>query len=224
MPARPRKAQTKPPVPKQSASKPHVPKRGRPSVAQVAAIDRAIVAAACDLFFAEGFDAVAMEQIAARAPVSKGTLYARYPSKEALFVAVISALVKEWSARASQQDHLLSDDIEQRLRHHARTIAASLQEPDVQAMQRLIVSIRGRFPELAQAMHDHGYAYITGIIVGDLTDDAARRGQTLRDPASVARTLVSGLAGYDIQNQDPDGLAPFAERLVDLLMAAREVW
>lgn len=210
--------------PRKASVTPHVPKRGRPSAAQVSAIDRAIISTARDLFFAEGFDAVAMEQIAARARVSKGTLYARYPSKEALFVAVISALVKEWSDRAAQQDHLLSDDIEQRLRHHGRTIAASLQEPDVQAMQRLVVSIRGRFPELAQAMHDHGYAYITGIIVRDLTDDAARRGQTLRDPASVARTLVSGLAGYDIQNQDPDGLAPFAQRLVDLLMAAREVW
>lgn len=219
MPASPRTPQITPPAPK-----PHVPKRGRPSVAQVAAIDRAIVATARDLFFAEGFDAVAMEQIAARVPVSKGTLYARYPSKEALFVAIISALVKEWSDRASQQDHLLSGDIEQRLRHHARTIAQSLREPDVQAMQRLIVSIRGRFPDLAKAMHDHGYAFITGIIVRDLADDAARSGQTLRDPESVARTLVSGLAGYDIQNQDPDGIAPFAERLVDLLIAARAAW
>lgn len=215
------------PVERRSTPRPkaHVPRRGRPSAAQVAAIDTAIVNSARALFFAEGFDAVAMEQVAAQARVSKGTLYARYPSKEALFVAVISASVKQWSAHAAQEDHLLTDDIGQRLRHHAKTIARSLLEPDVQAMQRLILPIRSRFPELAAAMQEHGTSYITGLITRDLQNEAQRTGTLLRDPDGVARMLVSGLAGYEMQQQSTlPQLEAFAERLVDLLMAARASW
>ena len=207
------------------ASAAHVPKRGRPSAAQVRAIDRAIVEAARKLFFADGYDAVAMEQVAAMAQVSKGTLYARHPSKEALFTAVISALVAEWSQRGAEQDHLLTADIEQRLRHHARTIAGFLFESDVRAVQRLILASHARFPELARTMHTHGYRYITQVIVRDLSDDARRNGITLRDPDAVAGMLVSGLAGYEMQN-DPGqaDLLAFADRLVDVLMAGRAAW
>ena len=203
----------------------HVPKRGRPSAVQVQAIDRAIVQAARQLFFADGYDAVAMEQVAALARVSKGTLYARHASKEDLFVAVISALVAEWSLRGAEQDHLLTSDIEQRLRHHGRTIARFLLEPDVQAVQRLILGSRARFPELAGAMHLHGYTYITQLIERDLADNAQRQGTALRDPRAVARMLVSGLAGYEMQNETSQtDLVAFADRLVDVLMAGRAAW
>lgn len=208
-----------------SAAPGHVPKRGRPSATQVQAIDRAIVAAARKLFFAEGYDAVAMEQVAALARVSKGTLYARHASKVVLFTAVISAMVADWSQRGAELDHLLTPDIEQRLRHHARTIARFLFEPDVQAAQRLILDSRRRFPELARAMHEHGYRYITRVIAKDLIDDAQCSDTALRDPDSVARMLVSGLAGYEIQNDTNQGeLLTFADRLVDVLMAGRSAW
>lgn len=210
---------------KRTAPAVHVPRRGRPSATQVQAIDRAILQAARQLFFADGFDAVAMEQVAALARVSKGTLYARYARKEDLFVAVISALVAEWSQRGAEQDHLLTADIEQRLRHHGRTIARFLFEPDVQAVQRLILGSRARFPELAGAMHEYGYSYITRLIERDLADDAQRQGTELRDPGAVARMFVSGLAGYEMQNETSlADLAAFADRLVDVLMAGRAAW
>ena len=107
------------------------PRSGRPTAARVSAIDRAIVEAARAMFLVGGFDGVAMEQVAATADISKGTLYARYPSKEALFSAVIEASIRDWSEEAARSDDQLTDDIGQRLRHHARTIAASLLRPDL---------------------------------------------------------------------------------------------
>ncbi|MDN3920273.1 TetR/AcrR family transcriptional regulator [Roseateles violae] len=47
--------------------------------------------AALELFVANGFAATRAEQVAARAGVSKGTLYLYYPSKEELFKAVVRA-------------------------------------------------------------------------------------------------------------------------------------
>ena len=48
-----------------------------------------LLAAALDLFVEKGFAATRLEDVAARAGVSKGTLYLYYENKEALFKAVI---------------------------------------------------------------------------------------------------------------------------------------
>jgi TetR/AcrR family transcriptional regulator len=57
--------------------------------------------AALDLFVEKGFAATRSEEVAARAGVSKGTLFLYFPSKEELFKAVvrenISGRFKEWS-------------------------------------------------------------------------------------------------------------------------------
>src|SRR5580698_11182054 len=50
-----------------------------------------ILEAAKPLFLASGYTATSMDDVAAQAGVSKTTLYKRYPSKAALFAAVISA-------------------------------------------------------------------------------------------------------------------------------------
>jgi TetR/AcrR family transcriptional regulator, mexJK operon transcriptional repressor len=215
-------------IPSASPEVPPKSRRGRPSAARVGAIDRTIVQTARRMFLADGFDAVAMEQVAALADVSKGTLYARYASKEALFTAVIQASVRDWSDEAAQHDDELTENIEQRLRHHARTIAASLQRPDVIALQRLILSIRSRFPEFARAIHDAGYDYIVELIMADIVAASERDGIPARDPRGVARMLVAGMTGVQLQEEwdagDSDALDAFAQRLVDVIVAGRAAW
>lgn len=203
-------------------------RRGRPTAERVTAIDRAIVETARAMFLADGYEAVAMEQVAAVADISKGTLYARYPSKEALFTAVIEASVNDWSSAAARDDHLLGEDIAQRLHHHARTIVSALKQPDVIAIQRLILGVQGRFPELAKAMHDTGYAYIVRLIAEDIEAAAQREGQAARRAEAVAHMLVSGITGFQMQHAfdgdaQPD-LDAFAAELVELVLAARSVW
>lgn len=50
---------------------------------------QALLAAALDAFFERGFTATRMDDIAARAGVSKGALYLYFNSKEALFAALV---------------------------------------------------------------------------------------------------------------------------------------
>ncbi|MFM0200777.1 TetR/AcrR family transcriptional regulator [Paraburkholderia fungorum] len=52
----------------------------------------AVIAAAIEEFLAAGFDATSMDRIAARASVSKRTVYNHFPSKEALFAAILRQL------------------------------------------------------------------------------------------------------------------------------------
>jgi len=197
-------------------------------MARASAIDELLLKVARERFFADGYDGVAMEQVAAEARVSKGTLYARHGSKEALFTAVIDDLVNEWSRQAAALDHLLTDDIEQRLRHHAHTIADALMRPDVRALQRLIMAMRTKTPRLFDALRDQGYRYIVDLVARDIEEAAVRDGRAAKDAGAVARMLVAGLSGFELQEEGfaggGSGLHAFADRLVDVLLRGRDAW
>jgi AcrR family transcriptional regulator len=62
---------------------------GRPRSEQA---DKAILAAALDLFAECGPDALGIEQVAARAGVGKATIYRRWPGKEDMLVDAVAAL------------------------------------------------------------------------------------------------------------------------------------
>lgn len=206
-----------------------VPKVGRPSAKQVAAIHRAIMTTAREMFLENGYDAVAMEVVAAAAGVSKGTLYARYASKELLFHAVVEDSVENWSQESGTEDHLLTDDLASRLHHHARTIARSLVKPDVRAFSRLVAANAERFPIVARSMYDIGYLHIVRLLVRDIEAAAVRDAIPVRDADGIARHLVSVVTGWHMQESGKeevtlDSLERFASRAVDLLMAARPIW
>jgi len=205
------------------------PKRGRPDAKQVAAIDEAILSTASRMFLESGYDAVAMENIATATGVSKGTLYARYPSKEALFTKVIQDRVDRWSTASAQEDYLLTDDIGERLYHHARTIARSFLQTDVQAFKRLTLAYRDRFPELAKALYEAGYIYIVQLISRDIQDAARRDGIPVRNPDVIARLFVSTISGWELQESSggpvpEEDILKAARDTVDLFMAARTSW
>lgn len=216
-------------MPATKIEKTFIPKRGRPDAKQVAAIDKAILATATHMFLELGYDGVAMENIATATGVSKGTLYARYPSKEALFTTVIQDRVTQWSLASAQQDHLLTDDIGERLHHHAQTIAKSVLQAEVHAFQLLTLANRERFPELARAMYEAGYLYIVRLISNDISEAARRDGIPARDPSTIARMFVSAITGWELQESSagPINEAEFmkaASKAVDLFMAARASW
>jgi len=203
-------------------------RRGRPSLAQASEIDKMIIQVAQELFLEFGFDLVSMEQVVAAAGVSKGTLYARYASKELLFEAVIKAAIRRWSVEAALDDDLLTDNLEQRLRHHARTITTFMHRPEVLAMQRLLLAVGARFPKLVETMHDRGYRYIVNLIARDIVEAERVQGREPSDAEAVAHMLVAGLSGYQMQvatGPGGDGV-PFslADRMVDVIIAGRSAW
>lgn len=69
-------------------SAPPAPRRGRP---RSAAADRAILDAAFSLLRDRGYAATSMDAVAARAGVSKATIYRRYPAKADLAVAALDS-------------------------------------------------------------------------------------------------------------------------------------
>ena len=51
---------------------------------------KAIVESAREIFFAKGFNATTMDEIAHKAELSKGALYLHFPSKEALYATILN--------------------------------------------------------------------------------------------------------------------------------------
>lgn len=68
-----------------------VPRRGRP---RSAAADDAILAATLDLAAEVGINRLSMDVLAARAGVSKTTIYRRWPSKEALVLHALKTAIR----------------------------------------------------------------------------------------------------------------------------------
>lgn len=205
------------------------PKLGRPTAKQTQAIEQTIILTAKTMFLQSGYDQVAMEVVAAKAGVSKGTLYSRYSNKIALFEAVIKYCVNEWSAEAGEQDFLLDDDLLKTLKHHAKTIARSQLNPEIQAFQKLLLLNSERFPEIAITMHDIGYLFIANVIVQSIERYSQSSNETYREPKRVAEHLVSAITGWYMQESSyrkvtQDEIENFAEHVVDVLYTARSVW
>lgn len=108
-----------------------------------------ILAAALACFGERGFAATRLEDVAARAGVTKGTLYLYFPSKEELFKAVVRQSLVPNIARAeamvAQSTEPSPALLEKLLLHWAELGATPLG-----AIPKLILTEAGNFPDLAR--------------------------------------------------------------------------
>jgi TetR/AcrR family transcriptional regulator len=105
--------------------------------------------AALDLFVEKGFAATRAEEVAARAGVSKGTLFLYFPSKEELFKAVvrenISGRYGEWTA----EYEAFQGDSAAMLRFFMTAWWERLGATRASGITKLIISEARNFPEIA---------------------------------------------------------------------------
>jgi len=128
-----------------------VPRRGRPTQAEAERRGRALLATALDLFTVQGL-AVSMEAIAAAAGISKRTLYARYPDKMALFVAVLESLSAERTAAALVLPAAMP--LEDALLRYAEVLFDHYATPRIVAFLRLLQKEKERVPDLERVMRE----------------------------------------------------------------------
>lgn len=109
-----------------------------------------LIAAALELFVERGFAATRLDEVAARAGVSKGTLYLYFASKEALFMEVIKQglmpVVEEGEAMLGQH----SGDAASLLRGLILRWWTLVNGTKLGGIPKLIISEAGNFPEVAQ--------------------------------------------------------------------------
>jgi len=105
--------------------------------------------------------------IQAAAGVSKATVYARYPTKESLFVAVIEAECKAFldSVRGIRLSSTRPRDV---LMSLAKSYLAIVLSPSALDLFRVVVADAPRFPELARHFYLAGPRTLTDIVVEHL--------------------------------------------------------
>lgn len=114
-------------------------KVGRPPKREKDAAESRIIAAATELFAFNGFAGTSMEQVASRCGAGKDTVYRRFPSKVALFEAVVGSAHKRSIERVEQLPEIEGDALEQ-LRGLMFELLLINMEPDLIALKRITFS------------------------------------------------------------------------------------
>ena len=191
---------------------------------------QAIIQAATEVFVRHGYLGATTDEVAARASVSKQTLYKDFADKQHLFAEIILdttvQLVDGLSdAAASTLDD--AQDVRKALRDLADGFLRGLLQPDVLRLRRLVIAEADRFPEVGRAWFDRGFDRSL-VILGEAMRRLADRGllHNLSDP-TLAAYQFAGLVMYQPMNQvmfaGTDALPP-ADRLDRIADAAVEMF
>lgn len=152
----------------------------------------AIIAAATDLFTHAGYGAVSMDAIAAKAGVSKRTVYTYFPGKDVLFAAVMTRHCGKVSGGSGWD---LDPEVEPRrmLTDRGRRFLKLITSPEAVALFRTVTAEAERFPELGRAFFESGPQCWTGSFEAYLRAQDEKGRLRIANPALAAKFLVSVL-------------------------------
>ncbi len=138
----------KTPTKRRSGPKTRIGRLGRPPREAAGEVDERILDAARQVFLERGLEGASIDEIARLAPASKPTIYARYPSKQALLMAVglrnSAGVVARFESAAP-----VEGTVEERLVRVASNLLHGLLSSDAVDLMRLSAGEARRFPELA---------------------------------------------------------------------------
>jgi AcrR family transcriptional regulator len=127
--------------------------RGRPQTRPDQETRAMLLEAARKEFVASGFAASSMESVARRAGVSTKTLYRLIPNKAALFETMVSDRMERFASgvRFRACD---GSNIEGALREALVVCSELVLDPEVIALQRMILAESDKFPEIAETFYN----------------------------------------------------------------------
>lgn len=163
---------------------------------------RAILAEAAGVFLQHGYLGASMDEVAARARVSKQTVYRQFADKEHLFAEVILGNAQLGARLATLYGALdEATDAATALRDLARRFAADICEPQVIQLRRLVLAEADRFPAISGKWFEHGFQRSL-VLLGEALSRMADRGllRELADP-TLAAYHFAGLVMYKPMNQ-----------------------
>jgi TetR/AcrR family transcriptional regulator len=121
------------------------PRRGRRKEARPGEL----LDAALDLFVEKGFAATRAEEVAARAGVSKGTLFLYFPSKEELFKAAVRENISGRFAEWEQEFETFEGSTAEMVRYCMQVWWDRIGATRASGITKLIISEARNFPDIA---------------------------------------------------------------------------
>jgi AcrR family transcriptional regulator len=140
---------------------------GRPRADELEKLNEGILAAAGELFLQHGFDGTSMDAIAAKARISKRTLYARHADKSALFNTVMYDLLGRYLVPVESIGYAASD-LRSALLAVGRDMVTGVLRPEFLAVYRLVAFEAQRRPEFGRWINDTRRRPALHVIAGIL--------------------------------------------------------
>ena len=170
-----------------------------------------IVQAALAVFAEKGFAAARLDEIAARAGVSKGAIYLYFPTKEDVFRAVVEQAVVPNVAglRAMLAAH--PGPFADIARAFARQVGHLATTTRIGGVLKMVVAEARNFPEIARIWHDELVVHAVGALTDAVAAAQARGEVRSGDPRSYALSMIAPLVVGVIWRETfvPVGAKPF---------------
>lgn len=184
-----------------------------------------ILDAALAEFAARGFAAARMEDIAARAGVTKGTVYLYFPGKEELFKTLVRESIGAAIAARAAAAETYDGSAAELLATVLRFIGYFARTSDRAVLPKIVMAEAGNFPELVRFYRaevvDRGMGLFSGIIARGI----ARGEFRAVDPQHAARLAIAPLllvilwrTSFAAQETAPYDLEGLVEAHIDLLL------
>jgi len=171
--------------------------------------------AALALFVEKGFAATRSEEVAARAGVSKGTLYLYYPSKEELLKAVISQGLGREIASAAVVVDGYEGPTEQLMAEVLSTWWQDVYDSPTSAIFKIVITEVRNFPDIAayyrQEVVEPGQQLIGRILMRGITRGEFRP----IDVPSTVLSLIFPMVMMCLHKHSLGACLPEGEALVD---------
>jgi AcrR family transcriptional regulator len=209
----------------------HAPRpRGRPKNEDIHELESRLILVARQMFGAHGYGATSMAAVARAARVSKNTLYSRFPSKAALFRAIIDHQIGQLDLSVNAPTRSRETSLAAALSAYAEQMTRASLSGEILQMNRLICSEAVRFPELAEVAA--GRMRVGVDQVAALIRDAAERDAIpCRDPQRAAWMFLTMTRGWYygdvlLTNRAVSGpeVRETVDAMVRVFMASRATW
>ena len=149
----------------------------------------ALLRAAAEVFFEQGYVATSIDAIIERAGGSKRNIYNEFGNKEGLFTAIVTdSADKALSTLAI--DVIDGSDLEATLTVFGRHLMDVYMSPAVIGMFRIAVTEANRFPDLVKAFYEQGPGRTT-LRLSEVLDVAGSGAKSRLMIASVWRDISS---------------------------------
>jgi TetR/AcrR family transcriptional repressor of mexJK operon len=155
---------------------------------------KAILRGAKTVFLKAGFGGSSMDEVAARARVSKMTVYRHFGSKEDLFAGVITDLCSQIVDQDLQS--IFEQEPYEALRQYAQRMIEIVFAPETIELHRIVIAESKRFPSLGKFFYASGPQVCIDALVAYFEcnrDDPRFR---MVDPLRAAEEFLELLRGY----------------------------
>jgi AcrR family transcriptional regulator len=211
------------------SAKPKTAKKrpGRPTLEAAALVDERILEEAANVFLEAGFARAKMDEIAARAGITKQTVYARFPSKNALF----DALASRFRGIVFRPQHFPENSNQSPrafLIQFANEVTAVLRDPKSQRLFVVLAAEARAFPDLASATWVEGPGRLRTRLRRFFDDQIALKRMAISNSNFAAEQFLGLLVGPIISRlifarpsyfENEEHAATYIESAVDLFLA-----